>query len=1438
MKRSKKIIIFLCSIIILIISSVFLFNIKEQNKKMSGHNVINITNLSNEFVDNYLAEVNEIKEEEKENILIVTSLEKIDESYGAVKIIEAPNNQYILQYDSEEEKEEALSNLKKDEDVISAEENVFYNISETTYNSWGVETMALDYATNLANGKDLNDITVAIIDTGCDIDLFNKYYNSKILETYNVLEDSTEIMTDENGHGTHIAGTIAESTPDNVKILPIKVSSGREISSVDIIAAINYVTKYQKADVMNMSFGGYQYSSAIEDAIEAARQVNIITVAAAGNNNTSASHFPSALDNTISIASVDAKLNKSSFSNYGSTIDFAVAGSNIKSIMSSDATISKENGNTDGNEHETISGTSMATPHAASAVAILKSYNKDLTLEDTMELLKNRSLDLGRIGWDKYYGYGFISFVDAQFCDGTDCDEYNVFKADSKLEIVDIGPKDSNSYVIAYNYGNVTNLMNQSIKIYYGDDAFIIKQLSELDDVVIENYDPNIIYNDQTQEGIQIVTIKYGGYSTTINVMNYTSESVWKYEKISENSIKLVGRTNEVISNSLPSVVYIPEVIDGYTVVEIGDQLFENEVDLRKVSFAATIEKIGIEAFNGCSYLAEVDLSDNIQIIENYAFKNTNLESIVFPESLLKIGEGAFENSTILEISIPKNVNEIGDYAFAGCNNVEEIKVDVNNIIYDSRDESNAIIETATNTLIKGNYNTNLVNTIEVIGAGAFYNDNRIGVIAIPSSVTTIETAAFKYDSNLIVSNLKVIFIPRSVTTITNAFNSRNKNITIYTYSDAVAREYAFKNYLAYTTIDYVSILSYLSSYKYNAFDKIGGNLIVIADYDVGYYKNDTYYYGTERYYLVNNDVSELEQLNVEISYIDGRDSLRYGDTYVTVKGKDLYDNDFESNCMVEVSKLVPEYTLPSGLVAKAGQKLSEVELPDEFSWLESDTIITGYGDVVFKAKFTPEDTNNYEVVEDIEITINVSKTEVTPSIVISDKTYDGTNTINLDSIKVSNLDNIDYTIESAVISSSDVGNRQVTIKIKISDDDYLIYAFDNNLQEKEFVVDMLIVPQKISKPTIVNKTYKYTGLEQTIELNNFDSEKLNISGNKRTIAGTQDVVISLNSSNYIWDDDTNDNIVFQFKIEKADLNLVDNSKDVTVEYDGLDHSIDVSFDYNPGTNIRYMDENGEYTLENLPQYNSVGTYVIKYKLYIDDNYTEYFGEKTLNIISCTIVNNSTDYKGLYDGKEHSINLDFSVSDYTIKYSINNYNYDLDELPKFSEVGEYVVNYKVTCSFCNELIGSNKVIIYGIEEIDSSLKLENNVLLVTNQSNSFTDISNKIKLFASSYSISHYDQNNREVNTDTVGTGHKLVINISDSEKIEYTISILGDVTGDGIVNIADVIKIADHTIKGNILINDYELKAVDVTGDNIINIADVIKIADYTLDNSINLWR
>ena len=678
MKKIIKICIF--TIICLISVGIILFpKVKKEEKKVSAKDLINISELSDEFMNNYYEGVKAINESGNEdNVLLVISEDKIEDSYGASSILEAPNNLYILEYSSESKKENAYSKLKEDKSLISVEKNDYSKISVGNYNSWGIEAMSLDYATEVSNNKNLQPVTVAIIDTGCDVELADKYYNGKMSSYYNVLDNSSTEMSDENGHGTHIYGTIAEGTPSNVKIMPVKVSRTSSISRLNIITAINYVTD-NNVDVVNMSFGGTVYNQAEEQAIEAARQKNIICVAAAGNSNSSANHYPSSLDNTISIASVDSSLNKSNFSNYGSTITFAAPGTNIRSIMGKNAQISKDNGNNDDDEHEIISGTSMATPHAVAAVAILKGYNKDITIDNTIDLLKTKAIDLGDKSWDRYFGYGLISFSGAEFCDGISCDAFNVFKKDSELSVKKI--EIPNVSLTSYNYGSIYNLLSTDIRLYYTQDQYTTKKLWELIDygLEIDNYNPYA-------EGEQEVEIKYAGFNKTVTVpypTNYNSNIGWEYNILNENDIEIT-----LYKDNLKDIkkLYIPETIDGYNVTSIAgsnnsnSMVFMGSADYSKfeeIILPKKLTNLGKRSLASGNYTKIKSLANGIYIGEYALASSFSLEEI--DATITGIGRHSFHEAKSLKtVNLPDDITEIPDGAFEMCTNLENINLPSN----------------------------------------------------------------------------------------------------------------------------------------------------------------------------------------------------------------------------------------------------------------------------------------------------------------------------------------------------------------------------------------------------------------------------------------------------------------------------------------------------------------------------------------------------------------------------------------------------------------------------------------------------------------------------------------------------------------------------------------------------------------------------------------
>ena len=166
----------------------------------------------------------------------------------------------------------------------------------------------------------------------------------------------------------------------------------------------------------------------------------------------------------------------------------------------------------------------------------------------------------------------------------------------------------------------------------------------------------------------------------------------------------------------------------------------------------------------------ELQYFTGLTSIGNGAFYDCpGLTSITIPNSVISIGDQTFYGCRgLTSITIPKSVTSIGSSAFSYCSNLTSIKVESENTIYDSRGNCNAIIEKATNTLISGCQNTIIPNSVTSIGDLAFEGSSGLISIAIPNSVTDIDYAAF-----FGCSSLTSITIPSSVTSIsTNPFAS------------------------------------------------------------------------------------------------------------------------------------------------------------------------------------------------------------------------------------------------------------------------------------------------------------------------------------------------------------------------------------------------------------------------------------------------------------------------------------------------------------------------------------------------------------------------------------------------------------------------------------------------------------------------------------------
>ena len=194
------------------------------------------------------------------------------------------------------------------------------------------------------------------------------------------------------------------------------------------------------------------------------------------------------------------------------------------------------------------------------------------------------------------------------------------------------------------------------------------------------------------------------------------------------------GDNAEVTSGSYyRGTIVIPSSVtyEGkkYSVTNIGSSAFRNCVELTSVTIPNSVTSIGNHAFYKCSGLTSVTIPNSVTSIVDYAFRDcTKLTSITIPDSVTNIGNGAFE----------------------GCIELKTIVVEDTNPFFDSRNNCNAIIESATNTLIVGCKNTVIPNDVLSIGEGAFCGCYYLTSLNIPEGVMSIEDGAFQECESLI----------------------------------------------------------------------------------------------------------------------------------------------------------------------------------------------------------------------------------------------------------------------------------------------------------------------------------------------------------------------------------------------------------------------------------------------------------------------------------------------------------------------------------------------------------------------------------------------------------------------------------------------------------------------------------------------------------------
>lgn len=659
-----------------------------------------VTELNTEYEsdsDSYEEKYNEDNPNACENRLIVQARSVRDDA-GAVESMSGLEYT-VLQYEDKQDMEAAYEKLSSEgyavekDRVLSVKDNTVKNLrtmadeaeeTEEVSQTWAYESVMSDYAIAEIEQSSAaeEEIVIGVLDSG--IDYTHELFADRVTDTtFNMSESGGENdCMDDNGHGSAVAGIIALSTPDNVKIKPYKVIDADGYVSLSVFTAAmeTILASNDLPDIMNISLGGYLFEENMSIETELVERLvarGVTVCIASGNDNLPVQYCtPADCETAITVGAYDYTDHICSFSNYGEKVDIAAPGYDVYTydLYTEDHFTDLYNGQV---------GTSFSCPFVSAACAYILMQDPGLSPAEVKQQLKASAIDMGE-DERQYYGAGMLNFpnlIEGKEFETPQPDVKGGFYNDTQMvTFTDIPAGTQLVYTLDKSVPSSTNGTVYTEPITIDNEmqlTFALIKDGKYASNISSQYYTIQYYMDESYFTINDsgVITSYTGDKNNIIVPDAINGIV----PLTLNADDMEGSklTAVVLPDSVARIIYTfndcteLKYVTAKGVTRI-DGTFTNCYSLRDVTMP-DLNYIGAHGFSMCSMIHDIDFGGSLESALARSFEYTGLLEVNFPnlKNELNTSSRLFANSSLLKCDIP--IIERVDHTFQECYFLQEL---------------------------------------------------------------------------------------------------------------------------------------------------------------------------------------------------------------------------------------------------------------------------------------------------------------------------------------------------------------------------------------------------------------------------------------------------------------------------------------------------------------------------------------------------------------------------------------------------------------------------------------------------------------------------------------------------------------------------------------------------------------------------------------------